>query len=71
MADILKISKTYYWQLENNKRRMSYEMAVKIADIFKLKPDDLFYYEFKPKINLGFYIYYLFLLIHLELTSIN
>lgn len=49
MADILKISKTYYWQLENNKRRMSYEMAVKIADIFKLKPDDLFYYEFKPK----------------------
>ncbi|NLL44880.1 MAG: helix-turn-helix transcriptional regulator [Mollicutes bacterium] len=49
MADMLKISKTYYWQLENKKRRMSYEMAVKIADIFNLKPDDLFYNEFKSK----------------------
>ena len=49
MADMLKISKNYYWQLENKKRRMSYEMAVKIADIFNLKPDDLFYNEFKSK----------------------
>lgn len=51
MADILKISKTFYWQLENRKRRLSYDMAVRIADIFSLKPDDLFYTEFKNKEN--------------------
>lgn len=45
MANTLGISKTYYWQLENGKRRLYYHLAVKIADIFKLKPDDLFYEE--------------------------
>lgn len=49
MANLLNISKTYYWQLENKKRRISYDMAVKIASIFKLKPDDLFYNEYKNK----------------------
>jgi len=49
MADILNISKTFYWQLENKKRRLSYDMAVRIADIFTLKPDDLFYNDFKSK----------------------
>ena len=49
MAELLGISKTYYWQLENNKRRISYNMAIKIATIFKLKPDDLFYNELKNK----------------------
>lgn len=43
MADTLEISKTYYWQLENGKRRLNYELAKKIAAIFKLKPDDIFY----------------------------
>lgn len=42
---MLKISKTYYWQLEQNKRRITYDMAIKIAKIFNLKPDDLFYEE--------------------------
>ena len=46
MANHLNISKTYYWQLENNKRRLTYEMAVKIAKIFNLKPDDIFYNDF-------------------------
>ena len=45
MANMLKISKTYYWQLEQNKRRITYDMAIKIAKIFNLKPDDLFYEE--------------------------
>ncbi|MDD2518371.1 MAG: helix-turn-helix transcriptional regulator [Bacilli bacterium] len=49
MANILNISKTYYWQLENNKRRLSYDMAVKIANIFNLKPDDLFYEEHEKR----------------------
>ena len=35
MSDTLKISKSFYWQIENNKRRLSYDMAIKIANIFK------------------------------------
>ncbi len=45
MGKMLNISKTYYWQLENGNRRLYYHLAVKIADIFKLKPDDLFFEE--------------------------
>lgn len=47
MANFLNISKTFYWQIENKKRRLSYEMAIKIANIFSLKPDELFYKDFK------------------------
>lgn len=47
MADSLNISKPFYWQLENGKRRLSYNMAVKIADILKTTPDNVFYQEFK------------------------
>lgn len=49
MADYLNISKPFYWQLENGKRRLSYEMAVKISNILESKPDDIFYQEFKEK----------------------
>lgn len=51
MAEKLKISKPFYWQLENCKRRLSYQMAVRIADILGTKPDKLFYEEFKNKEN--------------------
>jgi len=51
MADTLNISKPYYWQIEHDQKRLSYEMAVKIAKIFNLKPDDLFYDEYKNKKN--------------------
>lgn len=47
----LGISKTFYWQIEKNQRRLSYDMAVKIAKIFKLKPDDIFYDDFKKNIK--------------------
>ena len=47
MANILKISKAFYWQIENKKRTLSYDMALKIAEIFNLKPDDLFYEDQK------------------------
>lgn len=47
MAKKLDISKPFYWQIENGKRNLSYKMAVKIASIFKMKPDDIFYKEFK------------------------
>lgn len=51
MASELNISKAFYWQLENEKRKLSYESAFKIAKIFKLKPDELFYEEFDNKIS--------------------
>ena len=43
MAKMLDISPTYYWQIENGKRNLYYEMAIKIANVFNLKPDDIFY----------------------------
>lgn len=46
MSDKLGISKPFYSQLENGKRRLTYEMAVKIASIFNEKPDKLFYEDF-------------------------
>lgn len=46
MADSLGISKPYYWQIEHDQKRLRYDMAIKIAEIFHLKPDDLFYEEF-------------------------
>lgn len=49
MANILGISKAFYWQIENKKRTLSYKMAVKIASVFKKKPDEIFLDEFKNK----------------------
>jgi len=49
MAHMLGISKAYYWQIEHDQKRLSYDLAVKIASIFHLKPDDLFYDEFIEK----------------------
>ena len=49
MGELLKISKPYYWQIENNKRNLSYEMAIKIASIFNMRPDDIFYDEYTKK----------------------
>lgn len=43
MAELLGISKTYYWQIENKKRRLSYDMAIKIARLFEQRPDTIFY----------------------------
>lgn len=51
MAKKLNISKVFYWQIENKKRKLSYDMAIKIANIFKLKPDDIFYQDYKSKDN--------------------
>ena len=46
MAQMLNISPTYYWQIENKDRRLYYELAKKIAQVFKLKPDDIFFEEY-------------------------
>ncbi|MGP7819798.1 helix-turn-helix transcriptional regulator [Niallia sp. 01092] len=42
MADKLGITKSYYWQIENGKRGLSYDQAVKIASIFQKTPDEIF-----------------------------
>lgn len=52
MADKLNISKSFYWQIENNKRRLSYETALKISQIFGAKPDDIFYEEVRKFFDL-------------------
>ena len=49
MADKLNISKSFYWQIENKKRRLSYEIAIRIANIFGTKPDNIFYEEYSKK----------------------
>lgn len=43
MAEKLGISQSYYWQIENGTRKLYYDMAKKIAKVFALKPDDIFY----------------------------
>lgn len=43
MAGRLGISKPFYCQIETGKRRLSYNMAVQIAAIFRAKPDRVFY----------------------------
>ena len=43
MAFKLNISVSYYSLIENKKRNLYYDLAIKIADIFNLKPDDIFY----------------------------
>lgn len=43
MAKILKITPSFYSQIENKKKRLFYDMAVKISSIFNMKPDEIFY----------------------------
>lgn len=46
MAEKLGISKAFYCQIENGNRKLSYEMAIKIADVFDVKPDSIFYTDY-------------------------
>lgn len=50
MAKKLNISTPFYCQIESGRRRLSYEMAVKIAKLFNRKPDSLFYEDYEEKI---------------------
>lgn len=36
------ISKQYYSEIEREKRRLTYDMAISIASVFNRKPDDIF-----------------------------
>lgn len=42
IAKIIGVSKSFYWQIENKKRRLTYEMAKKIAAVFNVTPDNIF-----------------------------
>ena len=39
MAEQLGISKSFYSQIETGSRKLSYNMAVRIASVFKRRPD--------------------------------
>lgn len=51
VANRVGISKAFYCQLENGKRRLLYETAIKIAMVFNVKPDYLFYNDTLNFIN--------------------
>ena len=51
VANRVGISKAFYCQLENGKRRLLYETAIKIASVFNVKPDYLFYNDTFNSIN--------------------
>lgn len=42
VAESVGISAPHYWMIENGKRKLSYELAVKIANHFNVAPDDIF-----------------------------
>lgn len=43
MAKLLEITPSFYSQIENKKKRLYYDTAVKISTIFNMKPDQIFY----------------------------
>lgn len=51
VSSLVGISKAFYCQLENMKRRLSYDTAIKIANVFDVKPDELFYNDTLEKIS--------------------
>ena len=52
MAKKVGISVPFYSQIESGQRRLSYEMAVKIANVLKTKPDRIFYDEYASLLDL-------------------
>ena len=51
VANKVGISKAFYCQIENGKRRLLYETAIRIASVFNVKPDYLFYNDALDSIN--------------------
>lgn len=43
MGKLLNITPSFYSQIENKKRRLFYDTAVKISFIFNMTPDEIFY----------------------------
>lgn len=49
MGKLLDITPSFYSQIENKKRRLFYDTAVKISLIFNMSPNDLFYLSKRKK----------------------
>lgn len=49
MAEKINITPSFYSQIENQKRRLFYDTAVKISNVFNLKPDEIFYISEKEQ----------------------
>ena len=47
MANKLDMSQSMYSYIEIGKKRLSYKVAVEIADVFDMTPDEIFYKDFK------------------------
>ena len=47
LSNMLGISSSMYGYIESGEKRLSYDIAVKLADIFKTTPDKLFYEDFE------------------------
>ena len=47
VATLMEISPSMYGYIENGGKRLSYDMAVKLADLFKMTPDELFIEDFE------------------------
>ncbi|MBE6138589.1 MAG: helix-turn-helix transcriptional regulator [Firmicutes bacterium] len=45
MARMLGITPSFYSQIENKRRRLFYDTACLIAQIFNMKPDEIFYLD--------------------------
>lgn len=46
VSEKVGISKSFYCQIENCKKRLTYENAIKISEVFNVSPDELFYDDF-------------------------
>ena len=46
-AKIIGISQSMYSYIEIGRERLSYDIAVKLSELFKSSPDELFYDDFK------------------------
>lgn len=42
ISHIIGISPSHYSLIENKKRNLTYDMAIRIASVFNKKPDDIF-----------------------------
>jgi len=47
MAEKLGITPSFYSQIENKRRRLFYDTACLIAKVFDMKPDDIFYDDYR------------------------
>lgn len=49
MGKKLNITAAYYCQIETGARNLSYNLACKIAKVFNMKPDEIFYKDHMEK----------------------